>query len=562
MKKIILLSGMMAIVSSCNLDRMPFGSVESNELLSNPNSVSTVTNGNYALLKGDANGGGFYNNLYRVVEYGGDNVTLSGTTTDSFFFMYNYNRIKNNSRDANIWSNGYRAIIGCNKVLETAQEGVDDLTNQLIGENYFLRAYTYFQLVNVFGKPYYQGRQNLGVPLKTSTSVTDLPPRATVGEIYDLIVADLLKAEKLMTNNSSRVRATRIAAQGLLSRVYLYMGLNTEAKTYADKVIQSGTRSLVPNSEFADYVKKRPEDNTETIFAFKYNRDGDYNHGWYTIGSMFANIQNAGWGEMYASQTYLDLLEENPNDVRMSFIQPVYATNDTGQKVPAIYWVDTYQSKDPDPAKAASDPKNNTPQYFFKVITEKGGKTYFEDDDKTQREVVQEGNKHYFVNASGTKVYVKKDYYMADRNGYPKFYILKASLQENIPHLYSPIILRLAEMYLNRAEANAKLGNIQEALNDVNVIRRRAGIPIYTSVPTGMTILDVVLKERRLELAFEGQRKFDIFRNGHTLNRKYPGTHLSKDRLMYEVSPTSNSIIQYIPESQIVAQPNLVQNPD
>lgn len=340
------------------------------------------------------------------------------------------------------------------------------------------------------------------------------------------------------------------------------MGLNTEAKTYADKVIQSGTRSLVPNSEFADYVKKRPEDNTETIFAFKYNKDGDYNHGWYTIGSMFANIQNAGWGEMYASQTYLDLLEENPNDVRMSFIQPVYATNDTGQKVPAIYWVDTYQSKDPDPAKAASDPKNNTPQYFFKVITEKGGKIYFEDDDKTQREVVQEGSKYYFVNASGAKVYVKKDYHMADRNGYPKFYILKVSLQENIPHLYSPIILRLAEMYLNRAEAYDKLGNVGKAIEDINIIRTRAGIPTYQSMPSTNNILDIVLQERRAELAFEGHSKFDIFRNGKVLNRKYPGTHLSGKDPLYEVKPDNNRIIQYIPESQIIAQPNLVQNPD
>lgn len=546
MKKIILLSGMMAVLSSCNLDRMPFGSVESDELLANPNSVQTVTNGNYALLKGDANGGGFYNNLYRVVEYGGDNVNISDTTTDSFLFMYNYNRIKNNGRDGVIWSNGYRAIIGCNKVIETAKEGVDAQTDQLIGENYFLRAYTYFQLVNVFGRPYYQGRGNLGVPLKTSTSVTDIPPRATVGEIYDLVVADLKKAEQLMTNNSSRVRATRIAAQGLLSRVFLYMGQNADAKTYADKVITAGARSLVPNGELADYAKKRPEDNLETIFAFKYNRDGDYTHGWHTIGSMYANIQNVGWGEMYASSTYLDLLEENPNDARMGFIQPVYSLN-KGQKIPAIYWVAMAQ--------------NRTYQYTFKAITERNGKTYF-NDNNVEREVLQEGTKHYFVDANNNKVYVKKDYHIVDRKGYPRFYILKNSLQENIPHLYSPVILRLAEMYLNRAEANAKLGNVQEALNDVNVIRRRAGIPEYTAVPAGMTITEVVLKERRLELAFEGQRKFDVFRNGENLNRRYPGIHLSGNNPAYEISPTSNSIIQYIPESQIIAQPNLVQNPD
>lgn len=91
---------------------------------------------------------------------------------------------------------------------------------------------------------------------------------------------------------------------------------------------------------------------------------------------------------------------------------------------------------------------------------------------------------------------------MDKRNGYPKFYILKCSLQEGVPQLWSPVVVRLAEVYLNRAEAYAKKGNIGFALADVNVIRTRAGIPVYTSVPAGMTLLDTVLQERRLELAF------------------------------------------------------------
>lgn len=138
-----------ATVTSCNLDTQPMSEIVSDELLSNPNSIITVTNGNYAILKGDADGGGFYNNLYRASEYGTDNVTLSGTTTDDFFYMYNYKLVKTGGRVANIWSNGYKAIIGCNKVIELAKEGKDSTTDQLIGENYFLRAYSYFQLVNI-----------------------------------------------------------------------------------------------------------------------------------------------------------------------------------------------------------------------------------------------------------------------------------------------------------------------------------------------------------------------------------------------------------------------------
>ncbi|MCV5004269.1 RagB/SusD family nutrient uptake outer membrane protein, partial [Escherichia coli] len=85
------------------------------------------------------------------------------------------------------WNAGYKTIVGANRAILKFAEGKDDTTDQLLGENYFLRAYVYFSLVNVFAKPYNQGRQNLGVPLKISDDVNDLPGRATVGEIYDQI---------------------------------------------------------------------------------------------------------------------------------------------------------------------------------------------------------------------------------------------------------------------------------------------------------------------------------------------------------------------------------------
>jgi len=69
-----------------------------------------------------------------------------------------------------------------------------------------------------------------------------------------------------------------------------------------------------------------------------------------------------------------------------------------------------------------------------------------------------------------------------------------------------------------------------------------------------------VLEERRLELAFEAQRKWDIFRNGLTLDRNYPGTHEQGDALLF-VPPDHPRVVFYIPESQILVQDNLVQNP-
>ena len=538
-------------VISCNVDRSPFDAKESDDVLSNSTGLKSITLGNYALLKGDASGGGFFNNLYRVGEYGGDNIDISGTTTDEFFYYYNYRSIKNNGRSNVIWNAGYKTIVGANRAILKFPEGKDDTTDQLLGENYFLRAYVYFSLVNVFAKPYNQGRQNLGVPLKISDDVNDLPGRATVGEIYDQIVKDLLKAEQLMTQDKGNIYASKFAAEALLSRVYLYMEDNMKSIEYADKVINAGKYTLLSTTELPLYATKAPEINSETIFAFKYNKDGDYSDGWYTIGSMYANIQNVGWGEMYASSTYLDLINQNPKDARAKFIQPRYLDKDSQ----VVYWVQ----------KGTNTSGAVTYTYQIQKLTNKNGGQYFiynNAEYKVQSEVLPNKTNTYFINADGTKINVTVDYNLDKRNGYPKFYILKCSLQDGVPQLWSPVIVRLAEMYLNRAEAYAKQGNTAAALADVNVIRTRAGIPVYSSVPAGMTILDVVLQERRLELAFEAQRKYDVFRNKQTLDRNYPGTHLNGNNPFYTVPYTNNRTIEYIPEQQILIQPNLVQNPD
>lgn len=550
MKKILIPFIALTLIA-CNIDRSPFDSKESDVILNDPTGLQTITLGNYALLKGDANGGGFFNNLYRVGEYGGDNIDISGTTSDQFFYYYNYRSIKNNGRSNVIWNAGYKAIIGCNRVISKFPEGKDADADQLIGENYFLRAYVYFSLVNVFGKPYNQGTGNLGVPLKTSDDVNELPPRATVGAIYDQVVSDLKKAEQLMTLDKKNIYASKEAAQALLSRVYLYMENNDKTIEYADKVINSGKYTMLSNSEFPSYPTKTPENNNETIFAFKYNKDGDYSDGWNTIGSMYANIQSVGWGEMYASSSYLDLIRQNPQDARMKFISPKY----TSPLTPVAYWVQ----------KGTNATGGVTYSYVFQKTFQQGGNTFFTMNSvnyQVYSEILPNKTNYYFNNSSGVKVYVTLDNDMDKRNGYPKFYILKCSLQEGVAQLWSPVVIRLAEIYLNRAEAYAKKGMTTSALADVNIIRTRAGIPTYASVPTGQTTLDAVLQERRLELAFEAQRKYDVFRNKLNLNREYPGSHLNGTNPFYTMPYTNNRIIEYIPEQQIQIQPNLIQNPD
>ena len=167
---------------------------------------------------------------------------------------------------------------------------------------------------------------------------------------------------------------------------------------------------------------------------------------------------------------------------------------------------------------------------------------------------------------------------IAKKNGIETFYIKKFSYQDGDPNLSSPVMIRLAEVYLNRAEAEAQMGAEANALDDVNMIRMNRGLEddLITSVPGGKNIVDVVMEERRRELAFEGHRVFDIIRNQKDIVREYWGYHitgLSIGEIDLDNPPTSGSgydnltinyndpkVLYFIPIDEILANDLCVQN--
>lgn len=142
------------------------------------------------------------------------------------------------------------------------------------------------------------------------------------------------------------------------------------------------------------------------------------------------------------------------------------------------------------------------------------------------------------------------------------FYITKCSREDNLEsQLHSPIISRLDEMYLNRAEAYVKLGQLENARIDVNEIRKRAinEQATYDSNTFSANAAELVDKERQLELAYQAERSYDVFRNGGTLTRQYPGPHPTSN-----VLATDYRVTYYIPQTAINSYPNgstLTQNP-
>ena len=147
---------------------------------------------------------------------------------------------------------------------------------------------------------------------------------------------------------------------------------------------------------------------------------------------------------------------------------------------------------------------------------------------------------------------------MQQKNGIDIYYITKFSFQGGSPSLSSPVMFRLAEMYLNKAEAEAKNGMTSAALDDIDIIRNNRGLQnsLYNGVlPTGNTVLMVVLNERRMELAFEGQRWFDLVRIDHG---QYGLDFLHS---IGKTNATTKNLLLPIPQAERDANPNLTQNP-
>ena len=585
--------GMAFGMTGCNLDITMYDGVME-EQFDNKNLLE-LSQGSYRLLKND---GGLIDNGYYFWAFGADDVTWNGTSTGSTFKLYDYSRNIASSTTEYSWELGYRVIGNCNKIIEIIQGLGNESTREqtiMMGENYYLRALSYFLLVNEFAQPYSNNpTQNPGLPLKLTSDPNDLPQsRSTVAEVYDQVVLDLKDAITYLTlqqgeTPKSNIYATKEAAEALLARVYLYMENWDGAWEMANKVITSGRFELERGNRFATYSQLIPEDNKETIFAVRRTLDKD-DDGYSRMGSMYIRIDGSGWEEMSPSSRYLELLElhlnanDMPQDLRSKFIVKRYVEDGVADYTPVGYPNNVYE----DWTFAYAVKQANTANYEYKQLdVEKQADGTFlitKDASKFQSATIQEeayntGTRYYVVGQDGNKYIGRiepKVFDASTKRGKSSLFLVyainKCSYQEQSKHLWSPIISRLAEMYLIRAEANyEKGGSVQATLDDINILRERAGIPEWTmeNIATAESgnpkdVHKIIEEERMLELAWEGHRRFDVFRWRHTMDRRYPGGHtIAQGDKFYEIPYNSPSVCEFIPQLQYDAYPyKLEQNP-
>ena len=478
----------------------PFNDKADLELLGTLDGLSTATNGNYALLvTSSANDASYDASWFNLSELKGNNLyavtrAFPQTRDDS----YTYANSPSQSPTISFWRVSYRIISGTNKVIDAVKDGEDAAHDQIKGENYFLRALAYFNLVRVYGRPYYQNNgDNLAVPLSLNALVNKdfQPKRNTVKEVYAQVISDLEKAAALMNlprAGNPNYYASKEAAWALLSRVYLYMGgtptapentYNAKAAEYADKVISANKYTLITGTTYSSSFAVDSKTNKEFIFDFKHDdANGNFINEFLTPRDVFGNPYQ---GEYSASPDYMAILNQNPADLRLKFI-----TVENDKRI-----------------TTTDKSRNTVNKYNYQQIFPIGG---FDFSAKSR---------------SGTAY------------------------------------LRLAEMYLNKAEALAKAGNNTDALIAINVVRVRANAPAWTTTTlaaANLTVFQAVFNERRLELAWEGNSSFDNFRNGLPMTRSYIDYFFSAP---LTIQPDDKRIISPLPLVEIQLNPNLVQNP-
>ena len=570
MKKIIIYSLLLTSIlfTACDIDRRPYGSLPDEKIKQDPSgSLTALINGSYAQMKN------WSDVMHRCGEYAGDNIMIRGTSTDAFYEFISYSRTPNNYRLQSFWDNSFKAIAQSSNIIKMIKEGQSAEVDNQLGECYFLRGMMYFYLCRAYGRPYYQGAdKNLGVPIVNGTPEDvfgKLPDRSTVKDTYNQAIADLEKAITLLTIDKGNTYASKGAAKALLSRIYLYMSGTYEAPNteyaalsikYADEVISSGTYNMLPRSEFMKYNTIVPKNNKETIFAISRvaSEFSGYDH-YYGIGGMYSNIGGMGWGEMYASAKYIGLLDETGRndwannklvDARAAFIEPQYASSNT--KVFRFI----KKTLNAQGVQTGYD-------YIQAPTTETGGVITCKDGDNTYTLTAVDAAQGIYsiVYKDGNTYTGVTDKLMQLNRAYPMFYIVKCSREGEESQLHSPVITRLAEMYLNKAEAEAKRGNYPKALEALNVVRERSLPGKGYSALTAANASELIDKERQLELAYQAERSYDVFRNGKSLTRAYPGPQ----KAMEDVSATDYRVVYYIPQNAINAYKGsgstLTQNP-
>lgn len=264
-------------LTACNLDIAPDSYIAGKFFFEDAQQVNVAVLGCYSGMQAPLE------TEWALTELRSDNTRLgkANTTTEANLQLLALDQGTMNSSNANIrtyWEAVYRNINNCNTVLTPQNLAVvedPEVQAQYKREALFIRAYHYFNLVRLFGPVFL-------VTEEISVNESLKKDRSSVEQVYAQIIEDLKEACGLPQSyeKDDYGRATSLAAQSLLAKVYLTLQRYAEAKPLLEEVMAVKGETLIP---YADIFDIKKEMNDEIIFAVRY-KSGNLG-----IGSPFGN---------------------------------------------------------------------------------------------------------------------------------------------------------------------------------------------------------------------------------------------------------------------------------
>jgi hypothetical protein len=447
---------------------------EGGPIYANASELESALSGAYADFK----------NEYFMLDYfvngdaQSDNAYAGGDDPDNFQLRgFDIDPSNNNvSRD---WGYLYGTIGKVNRVRNNADSVRDaalttQRRNEIKGEAAFIRAYIYFQMVQLWGEVPLVTEEVTSINVDNIEEIYPLlfPERATVAEIYEQIIVDLEYAlANVRTTAPNKEFATKGAANAMLAKVYATIEPHdwNKVSEYCDAVIAGGYTLVGEYTDLWSMNNNENENTTESILEINcYNWDSGGNWGVYMFDGTDWKKFNTPTNDLVAAyEAEGDVIRLNAN-VRFADVTGV--------------WTDQYW------------PLNHYP----------------------------------FINK------------YQDFSGAQNF-----------------ILIRLADILLLKAEALNELNQVTEAAALVNQVRARVDLgPTPAATQDAMRL--AIENERRLELAFEGHRWYDLKRTGRAIPVINALEDGSGTNLGYVLTP--EKMLWPIPQQELDKNEKLTQN--
>ena len=459
-KSIIICSSVLLVTSGCKkfLDQDVPGAFAEEDFYKTDADATQAVTAIYDMMQAHYNNN--WGSIYMVKTLLSDESNAGGSDAGDqpgYQTIDKFNLDATNDKIREAWRMCYFTIYRANKVINKVKPE-NALRQRLIGEAKFLRAYNYFELVSLWGD----------VPLV----LDDIPPaqytstgRKPKAQVYAQIEKDLQDAIgalplKNVYSAADKFRVSKGSAQALLGKAYLYQQKWTESAAQFESVITSGQFGLAPSIGAA--FSKNYEFGIESLFEISYTSLRSYDWG------------NFPWGGQPECNIHIQLMGPRGD----------------------------YYTKAPTDSLLGGWGFNLPKQKLWDAFIAAGDVTRRKQIIMSQAELVAAGGNWTSATAWGYEGFFQRKYgSFTTQTGGP---INELNYGTNWRQI------RYADVLLMAAEANYRASNEAKAQTYLNQIRTRAGLPTIT--PSGTALFDAIVKERQLELAFEGVRFTDLVR--------------------------------------------------